>query len=94
MDTKWIKNLRRFEDKIDLMDANFCTSDPKSLKLNKAGLKMHDIIKEFPEIAQCKTYLDLCGGPGGWSKLIIELGLSGYGITLISSLPSSFVIIG
>ena len=35
MDTKWIKNLRRFEDKIDLMDANFCTSDPKSLKLNK-----------------------------------------------------------
>ncbi len=33
MDTKWIKNLRRFEDKIDLMDASFCTSDPKSLKL-------------------------------------------------------------
>ena len=35
MDTKWIKNLRRFEDKIDLMDASFCTSDPKSLKLSK-----------------------------------------------------------
>ncbi len=35
MDTKWIKNLRRFEDKIDLMDASFCTSDPKSLRLRK-----------------------------------------------------------
>ncbi len=35
MDTKWIKNLKRFEDKIDLMDASFCTSDPKSLKLSK-----------------------------------------------------------
>ncbi len=35
MDTKWIKNLRRFEDKIDLMDASFCTSDPKGLKLSK-----------------------------------------------------------
>ena len=33
MDTKWIKNLSRFKDKYDLMDANFCTSDPKSLKI-------------------------------------------------------------
>ena len=35
MDTKWIKNLNRFKHKLDLMDANFCTSDPKSLKMNK-----------------------------------------------------------
>ena len=35
MDTKWIKNLNRFKHKFDLMDANFCTSDPKSLKIKK-----------------------------------------------------------
>ena len=35
MDSKWIKNLNRFKDKFDLMDANFCTSDPRSLKLDK-----------------------------------------------------------
>ena len=35
MDTKWIKNLNRFKHKYDLMDANFCTSDPKNLKFKK-----------------------------------------------------------
>ncbi len=35
MDSKWINNLKRFEHKLDLMDANFCTSDPKVLKINK-----------------------------------------------------------
>jgi glycosyltransferase involved in cell wall biosynthesis len=35
MDTDWIKNKKRFLDKIELMDANFCTTDPNSLKLNK-----------------------------------------------------------
>jgi len=35
MDSNWIKNLNRFEHKLDLMDSNFCTSDPKSLKINK-----------------------------------------------------------
>ncbi len=35
MDTKWIKNLNRFVNKLDLMDANFCTSDPKSLGIRK-----------------------------------------------------------
>ena len=33
MDSKWIKNLNRFKHKYDLMDANFCTSDPKRLDL-------------------------------------------------------------
>ena len=35
MDTKWINNLNRFRHKYDLMDANFCTSDPKKLKFKK-----------------------------------------------------------
>ena len=35
MDSEWIGNLKRFKDKMSLMDANFCTTDPKSLKLNK-----------------------------------------------------------
>ena len=35
MDTKWIKNLNRFRHKLDLMDANFCTSDPKMLRVKK-----------------------------------------------------------
>ncbi len=35
MDSTWIKNLQRFKHKFDLMDANFCTSDPKSLKIKK-----------------------------------------------------------
>jgi len=34
MDGEWIKNKKRFLDKIDLMDANFCTTDPKSLNLS------------------------------------------------------------
>ena len=35
MDTHWAKNLIRFKDKMTLMDANFCTTDPKTLKLSK-----------------------------------------------------------
>ena len=35
MDTEWIKNLSRFKNKYDLMDANFCTTDPKSLRFKK-----------------------------------------------------------
>ena len=35
MDTHWAKNLIRFKDKMSLMDANFCTTDPKTLKLPK-----------------------------------------------------------
>ena len=35
MDSEWIKNLKRFKEKFDLMDVNFCTSDPKTLKLKK-----------------------------------------------------------
>ena len=32
MDGEWSKNFTRFENKLDLMNANFCTSDPKSFK--------------------------------------------------------------
>jgi hypothetical protein len=35
MDSEWKNNLKRFQNKFDLMDANFCTSDPKSLKFKK-----------------------------------------------------------
>ena len=34
MDGKWVNNKKRFLDKIDLMDASFCTTDPKSLNFN------------------------------------------------------------
>ena len=35
MDTLWIANKKRFLDKIKIMDANFCTTDPKSLNFNR-----------------------------------------------------------
>ena len=35
MDGEWEKNKTRFIEKMKLMDANFCTTDPKSLKFNK-----------------------------------------------------------
>ena len=35
MDSKWKINLKRFKHKYDLMDANFCTSDPKNIKIEK-----------------------------------------------------------
>ena len=35
MDHRWMKNLNRFKHKLDLMDANFCTSDPKGLNTDK-----------------------------------------------------------
>ena len=38
MDSDWSKNLIRFKDKMSLMDANFCTTDPKSLNLSKKNL--------------------------------------------------------
>ncbi|MDC3356638.1 glycosyltransferase, partial [Candidatus Pelagibacter ubique] len=35
MDTNWISNKKRFLDKLHIMDANFCTTDPSVLKLPK-----------------------------------------------------------
>ena len=35
MDTEWINNKSRFLKKIDIMDSNFCTTDPTSLKHSK-----------------------------------------------------------
>ena len=35
MDSYWINNKKRFLDKIELMDASFCTTDPNSLNFNK-----------------------------------------------------------
>ncbi len=40
MDDKWAHNKKRFLDKINVTDANFCTSDPKSIGLqNKFNVK-------------------------------------------------------
>jgi len=33
MDTQWLSNKKRFLDKIDMMDASFCTTAPKSLNI-------------------------------------------------------------
>ena len=33
MDTQWIGNKKRFLDKIDMMDASFCTTEPNSLNI-------------------------------------------------------------
>jgi len=33
MDSEWRNNLKRFTDKMSLMDSNFCTTDPRTLKL-------------------------------------------------------------
>ena len=35
MDGEWVVNKNRFLNKIDLMDANFCTTNPKSLNFDK-----------------------------------------------------------
>ena len=35
MDSEWKNNKIRFEDKIELVDASFCTTDPKLLNLSK-----------------------------------------------------------
>ena len=35
MDSEWKGNFIRFTDKMDLMDSNFCTTDPKSLNTSK-----------------------------------------------------------
>jgi len=35
MDSKWEINKKRFLNKIDIMDANFCTTDPEVLKFSK-----------------------------------------------------------
>jgi glycosyltransferase involved in cell wall biosynthesis len=35
MDSKWLVNRKRFLNKLDIMDASFCTTDPESLGLPK-----------------------------------------------------------
>tara|TARA_B100001113_G_scaffold343571_1_gene330999 strand:+ start:495 stop:1688 length:1194 start_codon:yes stop_codon:yes gene_type:complete len=58
--------------------------EEKMLNVNKGGLKMYDIIKEFPELGQHKIFFDICGGPGGWTRVLLQLGMSGHGITIMS----------
>jgi len=35
MDSEWENNLTRFKNKMDLMDANFCTTDPQKLNITQ-----------------------------------------------------------
>ena len=37
MDSDWKINLKRFKDKIRYIDASFCTTDPKDLKISKSA---------------------------------------------------------
>ncbi len=37
MDSGWIRNKKRFMDKINLMDCSFCTTHPKELKIDKSN---------------------------------------------------------
>ena len=46
MDTQWISNKKRFLDKVDVMDASFCTTDPTSLDLNNKTFFMPNPVDE------------------------------------------------
>ena len=46
MDTQWINNKKRFLDKIKIMDASFCTTDPKSLNLDTKTFFMPNPVDE------------------------------------------------
>ena len=46
MDTQWVNNKKRFLDKIKIMDASFCTTDPKSLNLGTKTFFMPNPVDE------------------------------------------------
>ena len=46
MDTQWFNNKKRFLDKIKIMDASFCTTDPKSLNLGTKTFFMPNPVDE------------------------------------------------
>ncbi len=46
MDTQWVINKKRFLDKIKIMDASFCTTDPKSLNFNTKTFFMPNPVDE------------------------------------------------
>ena len=46
MDTQWISNKKRFLDKVNVMDASFCTTDPTSLNLNTKTFFMPNPVDE------------------------------------------------
>jgi glycosyltransferase involved in cell wall biosynthesis len=46
MDTNWVVNKKRFLDKIKIMDASFCTTDPKSLNLDANTFFMPNPVDE------------------------------------------------
>ena len=46
MDTQWISNKKRFLDKINIMDASFCTTDPASLNFDTKTFFMPNPVDE------------------------------------------------
>lgn len=54
---------------------------------NRAGDKLMEIIDSLPIMktssgADCKVFLDVAGGPGSFSEVLLKKKLIGYGITL------------
>ena len=57
MDSEWVKNLARFKNKFDLMDANFCTSDPNLLRIegkNKVFYLPNPVDESFEKLKNHK----------------------------------------
>lgn len=65
-------------DKLFPMDTTGSTSN-----YNRAGDKLSEILRAVPALIDGKeTFLDVAGGPGAFSKVLIDKGMQGYGITL------------
>ena len=58
MDSQWAVNKKRFFDKIDVVDASFCTTDPKSLNLptkRKIYYMPNPVDESFEKLQNYKT---------------------------------------
>jgi len=53
---------------------------------NRAGDKLFQISESFDLFKNKSIFLDLCGGPGAWSEVLLNLNsnIRGYGLTLKS----------
>lgn len=52
---------------------------------NRAGDKFAEILDHFPELVkEGNNFLDIAGGPGAMSEVLLSKGMTGYGITLKS----------
>ena len=58
---------------------------PKKTKLSRAGEKIRDIFREFPQLQKATTFLDVCGAPGAWSEYLLSMGMKGITISIEST---------